>query len=108
MDPFSIDPLNKMMWEWSSGLIGMQRERETAIVHKLDSILDESRVKNILDYSFFTECLRVEERELLYKFEDALQRVENRYLHPVIQVRATALAREMSELLRTVGATFRS
>ena len=108
MDPFRIVPLIKTMWKLSSSLIGVHRERDIAIFHKLDSILDESRAKSILDYSFFTECLRFEERELLYKFEDALQRVENQYLHPVIQVRATALARQMSELLRTVGATFRS
>jgi len=108
MDPFRIGPLIKTMWKVSSSLIGMHRERDIAIFHKLDSILDESRVKSIFDYSFFTECLRFEERELLYKFGDALQRVENQYLHPVIQVRATALARELSQLLRTVGAMFRS
>ena len=107
MDPFRIVPLIKTMWKLSSSLIGVHRERDIAIFHQLDSILDESRIKNILDYSFFTECLRSEERELLDKFGDALQRVENQYLHPVIQVRATALAREMSQLLRTVGATFR-
>lgn len=107
MDPFRIVPLIKTMWKLSGSLMGVHRERDIAIFHQLDRILDESRIKNILDYSFFTECLRSEERELLEKFGDALQHVENQYLHPVIQVRATALAREMSQLLRTVGATFR-
>ena len=108
MDAFKIVPLIKTMWKLSSSLIGVHRDRDIAVFHRLDAILDESRIKKILDYSFFTECLRVDERDPLYKFGEALQRAENQYVHPVIQARATALARDMSELLRTVGSLFRS
>ena len=108
MKPLKIVPLIKTMWKLSGSLIGVHRDRDIAVFHRLDTILDESRIKKILDYSFFTECLRLEERELLYKFGNALQRAENQYVHPVVELRATALARDMSELLRTVGSLFRS
>jgi hypothetical protein len=106
MDLFRIVPLIKTVWKLSSSLIGVNRQHDVAVFHKLDTILDESRIEKILKYSFFTECLRFEERELLYKFVDALQCVENQYLHLVIELRAKKLAWEMSQLLRTVGSTF--
>lgn len=106
MDLFRIVPLIKTLWKLSSSFIGVNREHDIAVFHKLDAILDESHIEKILNYSLFTECLRFEERELLYKFVDALHCVENQYLHPVIELRTKQLAREMSQLLQTVGSTF--
>ena len=108
MDPFRIVPLIKTVWTLSSSVIGVNREHDIAVFRKLDAIIDESRVEKILNYSLFTECLRFEERELLYKFLDALQCVESQYLHPVIRLRTKHLVQEMSQLLQTVGSTFYS
>jgi len=106
MDPFRILPLIKTVWTLSSSVIGVNREHDIAVFHKLDAIIDESHVQKLLTYSFFTEFLRFEERELLYKFLDALQCGESQYLHPVIRLRTKQLAHEMSQLLQTVDSTF--
>lgn len=108
MPLFRVVPLIKTVWKLTSSLIGVNRQHDIAVFHKLDITLDEPRIEKILKYSFFTECLRIEERELLHKFVDALQCVENRYLHPVLERRARQLAWEMSQLLQTVHSTFRS
>jgi hypothetical protein len=106
MDRFSLVPLIKTVCKLIGSSIGANREHDVAVLHKLDTILNESQMEKLLRYSFFTECLRREERDLLYQFVDALQCPENQYLHPVIARRARRLAREMSQLLQTVGSTF--
>jgi len=103
-----IVPLIKTVYTLTGSLMGVNRQADIAVFHRLDAILDESRMRKILNYSFFTECLGVDEREVLYSFVDALQRVENRYLHPVVALRAAKLTSAMSELLQTVGSTFSS
>ena len=108
MGLFNIVPLTKTAWKVISSVIGVNRQHDVAVFSKLDAILDESRVEKIFNYSFFTECLRREEREMLYTFVAALRAVENQHRHPVIALRATQLAREMSQLLQTVGSTFSS
>ena len=108
MRVFKIVPLIKTVCQLTSSLIGVNREHDIAVFYKLDSILDESRMKTILNYSFFTECLRLEERELLYRFADGLQSLESKHLHPVIGLRAKQLASEMSQLWRIVDSTFSS
>ena len=105
MDRFKIVPLVKTVGKVISSLLGVNREHDLAVFHKLDGILDESRMQRILNYSFFTECLHGEERELLSKFVDVLQDADE-YHNPVIQLRARKLAGEMSQLLRTVESTF--
>jgi hypothetical protein len=96
----------KTAWRFMSSRIGANRQHDVAVFQKLDDILDESRIEKILNHSIFTEYFRFEEREQLYTFIEALQRVENQYLHPVIDLRAQRLASEMTELLETVGSTF--
>ena len=106
MNLFRIVPIIKTVCKLTSSLIGGNRHEDIAVFHRLDAILDEPRLAKILNYSFFTESLRSEEREHLHKFTAALG--ANQYLHPVIAMRARQLATEMSQLLQTVGATFSS
>lgn len=106
MSLFRIVPIIKTVCKLTGSLIGVNRHDDIAVFNRLDTILDEPRLAKILNYNFFTECLRSEERELLHTFTDALG--ENQYLHPVIALRARQLASEMSQLLQTVDATFSS
>jgi hypothetical protein len=106
MDRFKIVPLIKTVGKVISSLLGANRAHDLAVFHKLDGILDESRMQRIMNYSFFTECLHCEERELLCKFVDALQASDHQYQNPVIELRARKLGGQMSELLRTVESTF--
>ena len=108
MDRFKIVPLIKTVGKVIGSLLGVNREHDLAVFHKLDSILDEPRMQRILNYSFFTECLHSEERELLYKFVDALQGADYQYQNPVIELPARKLAGEMSQMLRTVESMFSS
>jgi hypothetical protein len=108
MARFRFVPLIKTVYKLIGSSLGANREHDVAVHHKLDAIIDDSRMEKLLRYSFFTECLRSEERDLLYQFVDALQCAENQYLHPVIERRAKRLAGEMSQLLHTVGSTFSS
>ena len=106
MDPFRFVPIIKTVCKLTSSLLGVNRQEDIAVCHRLDTVLDEPRLAKILNYSLFTDSLRSEERELLHKFTDALR--ENQYLHPVIALRAKQLTSEMSQLLETVGSTFSS
>ena len=104
MDPFRFIPIIKTVCKLTSSLVGVNRQEDIAVSHRLDTILDEPRLGKILNYSLFTDSLHSEERELLHKFTDALR--ENQYLHPVIALRARQLTSEMSQLLEIVGSTF--
>jgi hypothetical protein len=106
MNRFKFVPLIKTVGKVIGSLLGVNREHDLAVFQKLDSILDEPGMQRILNYSFFTESLHCEERELLYKFVDALHGADDQYQNPVIELRARKLAGEMSELLRTVESTF--
>jgi len=108
MHRFNIIPLIKIVCKLTGSLIGMSRQQDSEIFHRLDTILNEPRLQKIVNYSFFTESLRAEERDLLYMFVDALQATEHQYLHPVIARRAKALASQLSQLLQTVDSTFSS
>ncbi|HEY7533981.1 MAG TPA: hypothetical protein VH681_14515 [Nitrospiraceae bacterium] len=108
MDRFRFVPLIKAVYKLVGSSLGANREHDIAVHHKLDTIINESRMEQLLRYSFFTECLRSEERDLLYQFVNALHCAENQYLHPVIERRARRLARELSQLLQTVDSTFSS
>jgi hypothetical protein len=108
MDRFKIIPLIKIVCKLTGSLVGMNRQQDIEVFHRLDSILNEPRLEKILNYNVFTECLRSEERHLLYKFVDTLQCVEYQYLHPVIERRAKTLASQMSQLLQTLDSTFSS
>jgi hypothetical protein len=108
MDRFRFVPLIKAVYKLVGSSLGANREHDIAVHHKLDTIINESRMEQLLRYSFFTECLRSEERDLLYQFVNALHCAENQYLHPVIERRARRLARELSQLLQTVDSTFLS
>jgi hypothetical protein len=108
MDRFKIIPLIKIVCKLTGSLIGMNRQQDIEIFHRLDTILNEHRLQKILNYSFFTECLQSEEKDLLYKFVAALQSVEHQYVHPVIERRAKTLASQLSQLLHTVDSTFSS
>jgi hypothetical protein len=107
-DPLGIFRLFKTVYELTGSFLGVNREQDIEVFQRLDAILNASRLENLLTYSFFTECLRRDERDLLYKFVDGLQAVENRYLHPVIGLRARQCAWEMAELLHIVSFTFSS
>lgn len=108
MNIFKIVPAIKTLCQLTSSIIGMNRQQDIAVFERLNTVLDEGRLAKMLNYSFFTESLHSRERELLYKFANALQSAENQYLHPIIKLRARQLASEMSELLQTVDATFSS
>lgn len=108
MNLFKIVPLIKTVCKVTTSLMGVNRQQDVEVFHRLDTVLDEPRLAKMLNYSFFTERLTSEERNLLYKFVEALQSVENQYLHPVIELRSRKLASEMSQLLDTVGETFSS
>ena len=108
MNVFRIVPLIKTMCKLTTSLMGVNRQQDMEVFHRLDTILNEPRLAKMLNYSVFTERLTSEERNLLYKFVEALQAMENQYLHPVIALRARKLASEMSPLLDTIGATFSS
>ena len=108
MNLFKIVPLIKTVCKVTTSLMGVNRQQDVEVFHRLDAILDEPRLAKMLNYSLFTERLTSEDRNLLYKFVEALLSGENQYLHPVIELRSRKLASEMSQLLGTVGATFSS
>ena len=106
MNLFRIVPLIKTVCKLGTSFMGVNRQQDIQAFQRLETILDEPRLAKMLNYSFFTERLRSDERNLLHKFVDALQSVENQYLHPVVALRARTLASELSQLLHTVDTTF--
>ncbi len=73
---------------------------------KIDAIANEPHVDDILNRCIFTSDHRIEQHRLLQDFINALLRVENQYIDPVIQLRAQELAREMGKLLTLFRQTF--
>ena len=106
MDFLRALPVVGPLWNWVRSWIGLNREHDVKIFEKLNAMLDESRVDRILNQSIYTSYLRLEEREHLYKFVEALQREENQYLESVVRLRAEELGWEMDQLLGIVGSTF--
>ncbi|HKT33926.1 MAG TPA: hypothetical protein VJR03_03775 [Nitrospira sp.] len=100
--------LFKTVYQLTGSFLGVNREQDIEVFYRLDAIVNASRLEKLLTYSFFTESLRREERDLLYSFVDALQSVENRYLHPVVGLRARQFASEMTGVLHIVTSTFSS
>jgi len=106
MDWMNALPAVRPLWNWVKSRMGLNREHDVAIFKKLDAIADESRVDEILNRSIHTSHFQFEEDEVLRKFINALQRIENQYLESAIRLRAEQLAWEMGELLSFVRQTF--
>ena len=93
----------KRLAEW---VIGVSHGHDVAIFRKLDAMANEARVDDILNGRIYTKNITTEDREVLYKLNEELQRIENQYLHRKLRKQADKFSRELKALLTIVGSTF--
>jgi hypothetical protein len=106
MDLLQVYPVIRAVWNWSRSIFGLNREHDIAIFKKIDSIANEQRIDDILNNRIFTSDHKIEYDRVLQDFIDAISRIENQYIAPVINLRARELAWEMGELLAFVRQTY--
>ncbi|MDA2912018.1 hypothetical protein MYX04_13950 [Nitrospiraceae bacterium AH_259_D15_M11_P09] len=93
----------KRLAEW---VLGVSRGHDVAIFRKLDALANEARVDDILNGRIYTKYLTTEDRAVLYKLNDELQRIENQYLDRGLRQQGREFAQKLGALLGLVGSTF--
>ncbi len=105
MDWLRVFPVIGKLWNWWRSRIGLSREHDVALFRKIDGIANESRISDILN-GMHTGDHAMEYDRVVVDFINALQRIENQYIDPVIRLRASELAWDMGKLLDMVRQTF--